>query len=194
MIRTFIAFELQEETTLSEIRNFTNRLKQNQKKIKIVKLDNIHLTVKFLGNIQEDLVPKIYDILEREVNTKILHNQEHMFSVKGVGHYRNYEIIWVGLEGDFELLQTVKDTVEEKLNQQLKIKKDKRRKFTPHITIARLKKNKKDYKTFDSFKETIKESRNRQFGECALNEIVLKKSDLTPKGPIYTTFNGKEFI
>ena len=194
MIRTFIAFELQNEDTLSEIRNFTNRLKENQNKIKVVKLENIHITVKFLGDIKEDIAPKIYNILDSDINTKKLHNQEHTFLLKGVGNYRNYEIIWIGLEGDLGLLQSIKDTVEEKLNQHLKFQKDRGRKFTPHMTIARLKKNRKNYKTFEELKLLIKENRNKEFGKFTIEKILLKKSDLTPKGPIYSSYNGKEFV
>ncbi len=194
MIRTFIAFKLNNEETLSEIREFTNRLNQNQKRIKIIKPENIHLTVKFIGNIKESMAPKIYDILEREINKKILHGDKHIYLLKGVGNFRNYEIIWIGMEGDIELLQKIKDTVEEKLDEHLKIKKDKRLKFKPHITIARLKKDRRDYTSFDSFKTFINENRNKEFGEFLIEKIVLKKSDLTPKGPIYTTYNGKEFV
>jgi 2'-5' RNA ligase len=195
-IRTFIAFELNNEEALNEIMNFTSRLKNNQKKLKALKPENIHLTVKFLGNIKETTAFKIYDILEREVNKKILHGDKHTYTytLKHVGNFRNYGIIWIGLEGDKELLQKIKDTVEEKLNEQLKIKKDKRRTFKPHITIARLKKKRRNYNTFDSFKNIIKENRNKEFGKFIIDKIVLKKSDLTPKGPIYTTFNGEEFV
>jgi 2'-5' RNA ligase len=186
MIRTFIAFDLDDEETINNIEEFIERLKKNQPGIKPIESENIHLTVKFLGNIKESTAPKIYHIIDREVNEKILHGDIYTYELKGVGNYRNYEIIWAGMEGDIELLQKVKDTVEEKLNERLKIKKDKRRSFTPHITIARLKKKRRDYNTFDSFKNIIKENRNKEFGPFTIKKIKLKKSVLTPKGPIYS--------
>ncbi|MFX1233637.1 MAG: 2'-5' RNA ligase family protein, partial [Promethearchaeota archaeon] len=51
MIRTFIAIELKDETTIQKILSFNERLKQNQPKIKFVEPKNLHITVKFLGNI-----------------------------------------------------------------------------------------------------------------------------------------------
>jgi len=186
MIRTFISFDLENKDTINNIEEFMERLKKNQPGIKPIESENIHLTVKFLGNIKESTTPKIYNIIDREINEKILGGKSYIYKLKGVGNFRNYGIIWAGMEGDLELLQNIKDTVEEKLNERLKIKKDKRRTFKPHITIARLKKKKRDYNTFDSFKNIIKENRNREFGNFTIEEIKLKKSVLTPKGPIYS--------
>ena len=66
MIRTFIALELKDKETIENISAFGARLKQNQTRIKIVEPQNLHLTVKFLGNIQESKAPKIYNILKSE--------------------------------------------------------------------------------------------------------------------------------
>lgn len=192
MIRTFISFDLENKDTINNIEEFMERLKKNQPGIKPIESENIHLTVKFLGNIKESTAPKIYNIIDREINEKILGRESYTYKLKGVGNFRNYGIIWVGMEGDLELLQNIKDTVEEKLNERLKIKKDKRRTFKPHITIARLKKKKRDYNTFDSFKNVIKENRNREFGNFTIEEIKLKKSVLTPKGPIYSDLTYKK--
>lgn len=186
MIRTFIAFDLEDERTIQNIEEFMERLKKNQPGIKPIESENIHLTVKFLGNIKESTAPKIYHILDREINEKILRGESYTYKLKGVGNFRNYEIIWASMEGDLELLQNIKDTVEDKLNERLKIKKDKRRTFKPHITIARLKKKRRDYNTFDSFKNIIKDNRNKEFGDFTIEKIKLKKSVLTPKGPIYS--------
>jgi len=150
--------------------------------------------VKFLGNIKESMIPQIYKILDKEINERILRKENYIYKLRHIVNFRNYGIIWVGLEGNMELMQTIKDTLEESLNQRLNIKKDNRRNFKPHITIARLKKKRRDYNTFDTFKNIIKENRDREFGDFTIREIVLKKSDLTPKGPIYTTYNGKKFV
>ncbi len=194
MIRLFIGFDLENEESLRNIQKFQDRLNQNQPRLKEIKSENIHITVKFLGNKKESMVPKIYKILDKEINENILRKEKYTYKLKHVGNFRNYGIIWIGFEGNMNLMQTIKDTVEEKLNKRLNIKKDNRRNFKPHLTIARLKKDRRDYNTFDSFKNIIKENRNKEFGEFNIREIVLKKSDLTPKGPIYTTYNGKEFV
>ena len=68
MIRSFIAIELKDTDTIEKIQLFSQRLKQNQPKIKIVQPENLHITMKFLGNIPEPLAPKIYAILQEEIN------------------------------------------------------------------------------------------------------------------------------
>ena len=90
------------------------------------------------------------------------------------------------MEGDIQFLQKIKDNIEALLNQKLKIEKDKRTKFTPHLTIGRLKPNKINYKNFESFKKLIHEHKNYEFGHFKISNVKLKKSDLTPKGPIYS--------
>ena len=193
MIRSFIAFDLENEESLQNIREFQKRLKQNQPRLKAIKSENVHITVKFLGDIKEEIVPQIYKVLEKEINERILRKEKYTYTLKHIGNFRNYGIIWVGLEGNMELMQNIKDTVEESLNRRLNIKKDNRRNFKPHITIARLKEKRRNYDTFDTFKNIIKKNGDKEFGDFNIREIVLKKSDLTPQGPIYTTYNGKEF-
>jgi len=62
-MRTFIAIELPKDIK-NILGNIQNELKQSQADVKWVKPDNIHLTLKFLGEIQEDLVKKIQLVLE----------------------------------------------------------------------------------------------------------------------------------
>ena len=90
------------------------------------------------------------------------------------------------MNGNIQLLQSIKDSIEEILNEKLKIEKDNRPKFKPHLTIGRLNKKKIDYKTFESFKNLIKENKDLEIGAFNINEIKLKKSVLTPEGPIYS--------
>ncbi len=186
MIRSFIALELEDKETLENIQSFGNRLKSNQSRLKLVEPQNLHMTVKFLGKIKESLAPKIYNILKVNINDNLFQNKTYEFKLKGTGQFRKYSVLWIKLEGDLQFLQKVKDTTEELLNQKLKIEKDKRAKFTPHLTIGRLKPNKINYKNFDAFKKLINEHKNYEFGLFKIREVKLKKSELTPKGPIYS--------
>lgn len=186
MIRTFIALELKDKETLEKIESFGNRLKSNQSNLKLVEPQNLHMTVKFLGNIEEPLAPKIYNILKEEINDKLFQNKTYEFKLNGTGQFRKYSVLWIKLEGDIQFLQKIKDNIEALLNQKLKIEKDKRTKFTPHLTIGRIKPNKINYKNFESFKKLIYEHKNYEFGKFKISIVKLKKSDLTPKGPIYS--------
>ena len=62
------------------------------------------------------------------------------------------------------------------LFEKLKIERDKRTKFKPHLTIGRLKKGKINYKTFDTLKNLINENKNLEFGEFNINLFKLKIS------------------
>ena len=186
MIRSFIAIELKDQETIKNLISYTNRLKQNQDKMKAVEPENLHMTIKFLGNIDESLVPKIYNILNQEVNQKMFQGKNREYLLKGVGQFNKFSVIWTKLNGEIHFLQNIKDKTDELLYNGLKIERDKRTEFTPHLTIGRLKNNKINYKTFDTFKKLINENKNLVFGPFNINQIKLKKSTLTPKGPIYS--------
>ena len=63
---------------------------------------------------------------------------------------------------------------------------DKRQQFKPHLTIGRLRKERINYKTIDTFKRLINDNRSFEFGEFNINQVKLKKSELTPRGPLYS--------
>ena len=186
MIRSFIAIELEVKETIEKISLFSQRLKQNQPKIKLVEPENLHMTIKFLGNIPEPLAPKIYTILQEEINEKLFQGKSFKYYLKGVGQFNKFSVLWVKLVGNIQFMQNIKDSIEDVLFDKLKIERDKRTKFKPHLTIGRLKKGKINYKTFDALKKMINENKTKEFGEFNINQIKLKKSELTPKGPIYT--------
>lgn len=186
MIRTFLAFDLNEKDTIENIQTFLQRLKQNQPKLKTVKAENLHLTVKFLGNIPEPLALQIYKIINEDINVPLFQGQTFTFKLKGVGQFKGYSVIWIKLIGDVEFLQQIKSKTEDLLHKKLEIERDKRSEFKPHLTIGRLRKERINYKTFDNLKEIIHENKLLEFGTFKIDKIKLKKSNLTPNGPIYS--------
>ena len=186
MIRAFIALELKDQETVEKIQSYGKRLKINQPNLKLVEPQNLHMTVKFLGNIKESIAPKIYEILNDEINKNLFQNKTYQFNLIGTGQFRKYSVLWIKLKGDVQFLQQIKDVVETVLYNQLKIERDQRTQFKPHLTIARLKSNKINFKNFESFKNLINDNKNLEFGSFNINEIKFKKSVLTPKGSIYS--------
>ncbi len=186
MIRSFIAIELKDKETIEKIVSFSSCLKQIQQRMKLIASENLHMTVKFLGNIQETLAPNIYSILKKDINEKLFQRRSFQYSLKGVGQFNQFSVLWIKLIGDISFLQNIKDTVENVLYKNLGVDRDKRTRFKPHLTIGRLKRGKINYKTFNVLKERIKENKDLEFGIFNISQLKLKKSQLTPKGPIYS--------
>jgi 2'-5' RNA ligase len=186
MIRAFIAIELNNNNTVDKIKSFSARLKQNQAKLKIVAPENLHMTVKFLGNISETLTPKIYQILKKEINENMFKGKAFEYKLKGVGQFNKFSVLWIKLIGDLQFLQEIKNSTEQLLAERLDIQKDRRTQFKPHLTIGRLKKDKINYQTFSALKNLINENKNLEFGPFIVDQVKLKKSVLTAKGPIYS--------
>jgi len=186
MIRSFIAFELKNKETIENVALFSKRLKQNQTKIRIVEPENLHMTLKFLGNISETQAQKMYFILKKDINEALFSGRSINFKLRGVGQFSKYSVLWIKLVGEIQFIQNIKDTVENLLYEKLNIERDKRSQFKPHLTIGRLKRDKINYKTFEALKKLINDNKKLDFGVFDISQVKLKKSVLTPMGPIYS--------
>jgi 2'-5' RNA ligase len=177
MVRTFIAVELPDEirAKISGIQQ-TLGLKSG-----LVSANNVHLTMKFLGDVQDAKVEKIKKALD---GIKVAPFQAH---VKGVGVFPNLgyiRIIWAGIAEGAEQFVGLSSAVESAL---VPLGFAKEKKFTPHATIARVK------SVVDKavLIAKIKELTDAEFGTFTVDEVKLKKSTLTPKGAIYEDLKVK---
>lgn len=171
MIRTFIAVELPERF-LPEIERIEAAL--DTPGIKLVEPKQVHITLKFLGDISEDKVEPIASALS-QVSCKPFEAK-----IKGVGVFPKpayIKVIWLGAEGNFETLHSEVERV------LAPFKFDKDDKFSPHATLARV----KMLKEKAALLEKIKKLENVDLGAMNVKSITLKKSTLTPQGPIYET-------
>ena len=101
-------------------------------------------------------------------------------NISGCGAFPNnnhIKVIWVGIEDD-SILKDLHDKLDKEF---ARIGFDKDRKFSTHLTIGRMKSAKNKVKV----KSTIEEFSNFEIGEMEVSQISLKKSTLTPRGPIY---------
>lgn len=171
MLRTFIAVELPEKF-VPEIERIESML--NTPGIKLVEPAQVHITLKFLGDIPEDNVEPIESALS-QVNCKPFEAR-----IKGVGVFPKpayIKVIWLGAEGNFEALHGEVERVLAPFN----FGKDDR--FSAHATLARV----KALKEKAALLEKIKKLEDIDLGTMNVESISLKKSTLTPKGPIYET-------
>jgi 2'-5' RNA ligase len=178
VIRAFIAVDLDPQV-IDNIRLAIGQLKKLIPTIRWVPPKNFHLTLRFLGSIEETLIDSIGAVLSNE----LCPFPRLSINAKGLGVFpdlRRPRILWVGLEGN--ALTTLAARVESAL-QPLGFAAEQRP-FTPHLTIGR-------WRQFDRSPKTVGEAlaswRNREFGESAVDKIVLYQSVLKPEGRIYQT-------
>ncbi len=169
-MRVFIAIDIKDDAIKN---NITKKQGSILRLInaKPVKDNQLHFTLMFLGEINDTMLDAIKDRL-KEIRFKPINVR-----YKKIGAFPNpksAKIIWVGVdeESSKELIKLAK-MVEEKLAT-LGFRSDKE--FVPHITILRAK-NKINCNNIIS---------DEEFGEEMIDEIKIKKSELTPTGPIYS--------
>ncbi len=172
-MRAFIAVDLPENIRESLVQ-VEKQLDSDAAKIKWVEKDNLHLTVKFLGEISDEQAEKIKHAL-----SKIKFEQQTVsISETGVFPSEDYiKVIWVGIRPNEQIIELHKN-IESALTG-LGIKKDTR-KFEAHITLGRVRFVKDKPRLVKSIK-----SADVKTDEFTISSFKLKKSTLTEKGPIY---------
>lgn len=180
--RAFISVDIDATPKLGE---FEERLRGSNAFLKLVDLENIHLTLKFLGNTDEALIDDIIGIMALSVEEI----EPFTMEMKGTGAFPNpnyMKVIWVGLE-NADALVIISKKLDRELTK-LGFKREKRG-FRPHITMARVKgpKNKK------RLAQILKEYEGESFGSQNVECIRLKKSVLSREGPAYTTVKEVKF-
>ncbi len=177
-MRVFIAVELT-ESIKEELAQLQESLRGTGDKIKWVDSSLVHLTLKFLGEIKEEGLKKVL-WASREVAAKF---SSFKIKIKGTGVFPDSpspRVIWVGIEGGENNLETLARQLEEELARQGFAKE--RRKWVPHLTLGRVKVLKKKGK----LRELVLKYKGIERGEMEVRSISVIESRLTPKGPIYT--------
>ena len=170
-MRTFVAIEVSNKDVLNSIHKIQTELNI---KAKPVELHNMHFTVQFLGEVSEEMVGKISDALNS------IEFSAFSISFMGVGVFPKPSfprVIWIGTNDGINELEKLAEMIRTKLSQ-IGFHPDK--KFKPHVTIFRVK-NK-----IEGMSDKLEKFSSYNFGKQTVSEIKLKKSELTPNGPIYT--------
>ncbi len=170
-MRTFVAIEVSDQGVLNSISQVQAELNI---KAKPVEIHNMHFTVQFLGEASEEMVRKISSELSS------LEFTPFSVSFMGVGVFpkpSSPRVIWIGTNDGINELEKLAEMIRTKLSQ-IGFHPDK--KFKPHVTIFRVK-NK-----IEGMSDKLEKFSSYIFGKQTVSEIKLKKSELTPNGPIYT--------
>ena len=181
-IRSFLAFDIESDTVLNRLATAQKLLVQTGADLKLVEPQNIHLTLRFLGNITPTMVEKIFEEMKQVQFTPF------NVQIKGLGAFpdlRYSRVIWAGITEGADQLKNVFSQLEPRLRG-LGFTPDSKG-FSPHLTIARVRSGRNKAQ----LAEFITENANYDFGTIKAQCLRLKKSDLTPNGPIYSAL--KEF-
>lgn len=181
VVRTFLALDIPDEIK-GRIMDVEGRVERSEADVKLVERENLHVTMKFLGDVTDDTIEKIYRVM--------MGTREGKFEmeVKGTGVFPNQRmvrVLWVGIGAGSEKVTSIfrrldAGTAELGFPQE--------RHFTPHITIGRV----RSPRNRDELIKAMEKYSSEKFGTTAVDRIVLKKSVLTPRGPIYSNLREAE--
>ncbi len=182
MIRSFIAIDLP-QPVLGKITEITSyfKTKTPSKALRWVSPDNLHLTIKFLGDVPE----KNIEAIKTRISMTASGYRHFSIAIRNLGMYPNPHkprVIWLGVDCDPTLIE-----LHDELDRSLKktgIEPEKRA-YSPHLTIARVSKR-ADLNTIKKIGDTLSRFKVDTLGVFDVTKIYLYKSDLTPSGPIYT--------
>lgn len=180
-MRTFVAIDLNQK-----IKNGVSQLIEDLKKqsgvsrgIRWIRPEAMHLTLKFLGEINEEKVAPITDVLKR-ISEEC---QPFPLRMKGTGFFppksRAPRVIWIGVEEEDKLMRLQSQV--EKALERMGFPREKR-KYHPHLTLGRV-------KTFSEIKNTLlflEKHKDKNFGDMEVKKITFFRSILKPTGAEYS--------
>jgi 2'-5' RNA ligase len=182
VIRAFIAIDLSQEI-IQRLDQVSTQLKKRLEGVPVrwVQVDNIHLTLKFLGDVSLANI----DMLKKILQTEVEGHRAFEISVGGLGAFptpRRPRVVWVGVEAPADL-SAVQNGVENAMSLLGYARED--RPFSPHLTLGRVSRN-AGTQDERQIGEAIEAAKLGFLGVARVNEVHLYKSDLNPNGAVYT--------
>ncbi|HML05288.1 MAG TPA: RNA 2',3'-cyclic phosphodiesterase [Methanobacterium sp.] len=180
-MRVFLAIEIDEKLK-NKISEVQKEFAKSDAPVKYVETENLHFTLKFFGEIDDNKLNDVTKVIEN----KIKNHESFKVSIKKTGVFPNesyVRVLWLGMENVEPFSNLQKDLDEDFVKMGFK----KERSYIPHLTIGRV----KGARNKEELLSKLKDLGEVEIGEMDISKIVLKKSELTPVGPIYTTI--KEF-
>ncbi len=177
-VRSFISIDLEDQQILSRIASILSSLQALGGDLKPVERENIHLTLKFLGDVS---APRLAEV---KSSLKQLAFPAFTAEIKGAGAFPNLNhmnVIWVGVNEGWSQVEQIYEQVE-KLLSSVGFRRENRP-FSPHITIARVRSARKS----DEIANFLRHFSEESFGTITVDRVRLKQSILSSSGPKYST-------
>ena len=178
-LRTFVAIEASLEIRGHAAR-LIERLRRAEAKVKWIAPENLHLTLKFLGDVPEEHITEICNAVSRSA----AHIESFQITCRGAGAFPDLSrprTVWVGIEQGCDQLCELQSGIEKALSD-LGFHREGRR-FRPHLTIGRVRGG---GPAAHELGQLIQKCADFDAGKGIVDEIVVFSSELGPKGPTYT--------
>lgn len=173
-MRTFLGIDLPDEIK-KNIKEVIEKLKK-VKEARTVKLENLHITLKFLGDVEE----KKIELIKEKLKSSFSDFPCFEVKLKGIGVFpeeKRVRVLWIGVE-DNGILKKLNEKIERIME---KFGFEREKEFVSHITIARF----KSVPNLNFIREFLEKHRDAVFGKFKIEDFFLYESFLTPEGPIY---------
>ncbi len=175
-MRLFVAVEV-EEGLKEKIREVEESVRKTGADVKLVESENLHVTLKFLGEVPEEKVREV----EEAVSKSVAGVGVFKMSIDGFGYFgspRYIRTLWLDVkEGKEKILEIMS-----RLNENLNSVRNEKRESNVHITVGRV----KSARNRETLLKEIEKLSDVKIGEMDVKEIKLKSSVLTEKGPVYS--------
>lgn len=178
MERLFIGLPI-EKSIVDKLKNPLEKLKNQTGKIKTVPPENLHITIKFLGDTDEETKISLIKRLPEALSGF----SAIPYQARGFGAFPSLKkptIFWCGLRTDLDILTSLQKI--EMLSKELGFPAEEK-KFRPHITLGRIR---RDKKISPEIIDYLAKNRDMEFGSAFFDKVILFKSDLTSAGPRYS--------
>lgn len=181
-IRTFVAINLN-----TELKGEVEQVMQEFSHIREVRWLNsqqIHLTLKFLGGVEEGRLDEVFTGVERAA----LGCRPFEMSLRGLGVFPNLRrprVVWVGVRTESDHLTRLAEDVDKTLAE-LGFPREERT-FRPHITLGRVG---KQLATASELSRVVEERADLSVGNMLVERVSVMKSTLSPQGAIYDQLKG----
>ena len=173
--RAFLAFDVSPEV-VERLVLVDEELRGTRADLKMVERDNLHFTLKFLGEVSEDTVKEVDRRLQR------LELSSFDVVVRGVGAFpdpRRPRVVWAGVAP--ESARSITEVASAFIGSLAGVGRPDDHEFHPHITLARV----RSPRNAGALASFLQANADRSFGETRIGGVKLKSSVLSPSGPTY---------
>jgi 2'-5' RNA ligase len=181
-LRTFIAVDLGKPIR-DRLVSLQERLAESGAAVKWVEVENLHVTLLFLGEVDERDVPAVC----RAAADACKEHAPFTMAIETVGCFptpRRPRTLWVGVGTGAQELCALHDALEPPLLD-LGCYRREERKYTPHVTVGRVKTERRT----DTLAAALANQAGWRAGVVPVRELLVLSSELTPNGPIYTVLS-----